>query len=511
MIREIRLLLGDQLNPQHTWFEDKREDVLYVMMEIRPEYEYVIHHIQKITGIFAAMRNFSDWLEEEGHKVRYLKINDQDNAQSFSDNINSLLEKTEAEKLSYLEPDEYRLDELLLDYCKQLDIETEMHAAEHFLTDRQDVKAFSKDRKSLIMEYFYRNLRKKYNVLMDDGDPVTGKWNYDQSNRKKLPKGHEVPKPITYQNDLTEVYEDIQKAELPYIGEIQPNEFIWPISPQQATQLLDAFVEKMLPNFGRYQDALSDDHWSLYHSRLSFALNTKMLHPLQVIEKVEKHWRQNGDEADIAQVEGFIRQILGWREFMRGIYWMKMPEYANMNFFEAENDLPEWYWTGETKMRCLSKAIGQSLEHAYAHHIQRLMITGNFALLTGVEPSAVDRWYLGIYIDAFEWVEITNTRGMSQYADGGIVGTKPYVSSASYVHKMGDHCKHCHYDHRKKTGEGACPFNSLYWHFLDRHREKLESNRRMAMMYRVWDKYSDDKKDELRNQAETYLSQIDQL
>ncbi len=511
MIREIRLLLGDQLNPQHSWFENKKEDVLYVMMEIQPESEYVTHHIQKITGIFAAMRKFADWLDSNGHQVRYFKINDQDNAQSFSDNINALLSETQAEKFSYLEPDEYRLDQLLLDYCKHLDIDTEMLSTEHFLTERQDVQEFSKGRKSLIMEYFYRNLRKKYHVLMDDGDPVTGKWNYDQSNRKKLPKGHDVTEPILFENDLTEVYEDILKADLPHFGKIEADRFIWPITPQQATDLLDAFLEQLLPNFGRFQDALSDEHWSIYHSRLSFALNTKMLHPLNVIQKVEAHWRESADEADIAQVEGFIRQILGWREFMRGIYWMKMPEYATMNYFEADKDLPEWYWTGETNMRCLSKAIDQSLEHAYAHHIQRLMITGNFALLAGVEPSAVDRWYLGIYIDAFEWVEITNTRGMSQYADGGIVGTKPYISSASYVHKMGDHCTNCHYDYRKKTGEGACPFNSLYWHFLDRHRDKLESNRRMSMMYRVWDKYGDDKKDELRNQAETYLSQINQL
>ena len=511
MTHEIRLILGDQLNHEHSWFSEKKDDVLYVMMEIRPESEYVTHHIQKITGIFAAMRHFRKWLDAKGHRVRYFKINDSDNAHSFSDNINALIQETKADKFSYLEPDEFRLDQLLADYSKDLDIETEMLSSEHFLTDRQDVEDFSKGRKSLIMEYFYRDLRKKYDVLMDNGDPVTGKWNYDQSNRKKLPKDHDVPAPILFENDLTDIYEDILKAELPHIGEIKADQFIWPVTAEQAADLLEEFLDRMLPNFGKFQDALSDEHWSIYHSRLSFALNTKMLHPLSVIQKVEEHWRRHAEEADIAQVEGFIRQILGWREFMRGIYWMKMPDYASMNFFEAENELPEWYWTGDTKMRCLNRAIDQSLEYAYAHHIQRLMITGNFALLAGVKPSEVDRWYLGIYIDAFEWVEITNTRGMSQYADGGIVGTKPYISSASYVHKMGDHCKNCHYDHRKKTGEGACPFNSLYWHFLDRHRDKLENNRRMTMMYRVWDKYDDEKKDDLRIQANTYLSKLNQL
>jgi len=247
----------------------------------------------------------------------------------------------------------------------------------------------------------------------------------------------------------------------------------------------------------------------LFHSRLSFSMNSKMLSPLEVVERVEKFWYENQDEIAISQVEGFIRQIIGWREYMRGVYWAKMPEFAELNFFGHERELPKWFWTGKTKMKCLSHSIGQSLEYAYAHHIQRLMVIGNFALLAGIHPDELDQWYLGIYIDAIEWVEITNTRGMSQFADGGIVGTKPYVSSANYIKKMGNYCEHCAYSQKEKLGEKACPFNSLYWHFHDRNREKLEKNPRIGMVYRTWDKMKN--KAEILDQAEKYLENLNDL
>lgn len=275
--------------------------------------------------------------------------------------------------------------------------------------------------------------------------------------------------------------------------------------------LIDYFADHLLVHFGTYQDALSHEYWSMYHSRLSFALNIKLISPKEVIDRIEQEWIRKRNESGIAisQVEGFVRQILGWREYMRGIYWAHMPSFAQMNYFEHDQRLPGYFWSGDTRMRCIAHTVGQSMDHAYAHHIQRLMVTGNFALLAGVDPDEVDRWYLGIYIDAFEWVEITNTRGMSQYADGGIVGTKPYVSSASYIHKMGDYCKGCHYDHKKKTGDGSCPFNSLYWHFLARHRESLEPNPRMTMMYRVWDKM--DNKEDILNQGQYYFDHLEEL
>jgi deoxyribodipyrimidine photolyase-related protein len=286
---------------------------------------------------------------------------------------------------------------------------------------------------------------------------------------------------------------------------------MWPINRDQCLELLRHFVKFGLPNFGTFQDAMSEQHWALFHSRLSFALNTKMLHPLEVIKTATDAWAQNKKAISLAQIEGFVRQILGWREYMRGMYWALMPDFADLNYFEHNRALPHYYWDGQTKMNCLKQTIQQSLDKAYAHHIQRLMITGNFALLAGVHPDEVDAWYLGIYIDAIEWVEITNTRGMSQYADAGQIATKPYVSSANYIHKMSDYCQNCFYDRKKKIGERACPFNSLYWHFYDRHRDKLQKNPRIGMMYRTWERMNDSTKSEIIEQAEKYLTKIEEL
>lgn len=256
---------------------------------------------------------------------------------------------------------------------------------------------------------------------------------------------------------------------------------------------------------------MTDRHYLLFHSKLSFAMNVKLLSPLEVCQASIQHWEEHQDDIEIAQIEGFVRQIIGWREYMRGVYWAQMPDYAEKNFFEHDAKLPSWYWTGDTKMKCLQHAIGQSLEHAYAHHIQRLMVTGNFALLIGVHPDEVDQWYLGIYIDALQWVEITNTRGMSQYADGGLLATKPYVASANYMNKMSDYCKNCHYNHRKKTEDDACPFNTLYWDFMDRHRDKLENNARIGMAYRTWDRYDDDQKEDILRKAAWVKENIEDL
>jgi deoxyribodipyrimidine photolyase-related protein len=275
--------------------------------------------------------------------------------------------------------------------------------------------------------------------------------------------------------------------------------------------LLDYFTENCLPLFGTFQDAMAPGEWSLYHSRLSFSMNVKLISPQEVVNKAIEVYTRRPQEIAYHQLEGFVRQIIGWREYMRGIYWLKMPEFADLNYLEHTGKLPNWFWTGKTKMNCLKNTIHQSLEFSYAHHIQRLMITGNFALLAGVHPDEVDAWYLGIYIDAIEWVEITNTRGMSQFADGGIVGTKPYVSSATYIHKMSSYCTGCHYDKSKKTGEKACPFNSLYWNFYARHENKLAKNPRIGMMYNVWKKMEPDAKAALLKQADDYLSNINEL
>ncbi|WP_235296055.1 cryptochrome/photolyase family protein [Portibacter marinus] len=500
----LRLILGDQLYPFHSWFDDGK-DYVYVLMEIKPESEYVKHHIQKIVGIFAAMRNFAEDLKDKDFEVAYFKINDDGNEQSFEKNIQLLYEKYEVEEFEYQEPDEWRLDEVLADISGGT-----MVSSEHFFTDRDEVETFFKDNDSYLMERFYRHMRKKHDILMEDGEHIGDKWNYDKSNRNKLPKDHDVTDPKTYSHDVSDIYQEVQDAGLESIGNIEPEKFIWPLTRRESLAYLNFFVKNMLEHFGDYQDALSNEYWSVYHSRISFSMNTKMLNPREVIEKVEEAFYER-DEIDIATTEGFIRQILGWREYMRGLYWAKMPDYKTLNHFNNKRKLPDFYWTGDTKMNCLSKAIGQSLDHAYAHHIQRLMITGNFALLAGINPDEVDEWYLGIYIDAFEWVELMNTRGMSQFADGGIVATKPYVSSASYINKMGDYCSNCEYSHTKKTGESACPFNSLYWNFIDQHYEKFKNNARMGMMLATWDKMDGDKKESLLSQATKYLDNIDTL
>jgi deoxyribodipyrimidine photolyase-related protein len=361
------------------------------------------------------------------------------------------------------------------------------------------------------METFYRYMRKKHSILMDGNQPLKGRWNFDSENRKKLPKQHQVKSPLLFKNDLSDLLEDIIKNKINFIGRVNADEFIWPINRKDSLKLLDFFISDCLPSFGLFQDAMALNKWSLYHSRLSFALNIKLISPKEVIEKVIKAYFKRSEEIDFAQVEGFVRQILGWREYMRGIYWNQMPGYENLNFFNHQNKLPEWYWNGETRMQCLDQAIKQSLDYAYAHHIQRLMITGNFALLAGVNPNELDQWYLGIYIDAIEWVEITNTRGMSQFADGGMLATKPYISSASYIDKMSDYCASCYYNKNLKTGERACPFNSMYWNFLAVNRKLLISNQRMSMMYSVWDKMDKRIQQDILNQAQKYLNNMHSL
>ncbi len=506
----LRVVLGDQLNSKHSWFETVDENVIYLMAEVHEEATYVTHHIQKITGFFSAMRQFAQELKAKGHAVRYLKLDETTETPSFPDLIIQVVGELNVERVEYLLPDEFRLDQQFKGLQDQLAIPVRAFDTEHFLTERDEVASFFQGKKQWVMESFYRYMRKKHEVLMEDDKPETGKWNYDQENRKKLPKDQTLPEAFTCEHDVSDVVEMIKSMGIQTIGQVTPQQFIWPTNRELSLQLLDYFVQDCLPNFGKYQDAMTTKDWSLFHSRLSFSLNTKMIHPLEVVERVVGAYRQS-QTVSIAQAEGFVRQLIGWREYMRGIYWAHMPNFSGMNFFDHRASLPKWYWNGKTNMKCLSHSIEQSLEYGYAHHIQRLMVTGNFALLAGVSPDEVDAWYLGIYMDAIEWVEITNTRGMSQFADGGIVGTKPYISSASYINKMSHYCKTCAYSHTKKTGEGSCPFNSLYWHFYQRNRDKLEKNPRVSMMYRVWDKMDAASQQALLHQAEHYLNRVDSL
>ena len=485
----LRFLLGDQLNQQHSWFQETSEDVIYFMAEMRQETDYTKHHIQKIVAFFRAMRRFDSWMKDQGHQTVYYDLEHSDNTQDLSQNIKAIIKKHKITRFEYQLPDEYRLDQQLQQLCQELDLETEAFDTEHFMTTRYELKEFFEGKKQLVMEYFYRYMRKKYDIMMaTHKDPEGGKWNYDQSNRKKWTGDPKPPIEKKFDADVSGLVNLIKKHNIQTIGTIDPQSFDWPTTREEGLETLMYFCKHLLQHFGDFQDAMDPDEPFLFHSRLSFAMNSKLITPLEVVQTVVTYWHEQEPGIDISQVEGYVRQIIGWREYMRGIYWRQMPDYETKNALDNQNPLPEFYWTANTKMNCLHHSIKQSLDKAYAHHIQRLMITGNFALLMQCHPDEVDDWYLGIYIDAIQWVEITNTRGMSQFADGGIVATKPYVSSGSYINKMSTYCKGCHYKVSKRTEDNACPFNSLYWNFLDDKRSYFDKNPRMALMMNLLDK-----------------------
>ncbi|MBF6641919.1 cryptochrome/photolyase family protein [Flavobacterium sp. J49] len=487
-MKTLRLILGDQLNSHHSWFQTKDDSVIYLMAEVRQETDYVKHHIQKVTAFFLAMRHFAKTLQAQGHQVRYYKISNEDNLQDFELLIQKEIALHSITHFEYQLPDEYRLDEQLKTICSQLNITSRAFDTEHFYTNREELASFFQSKKQLFMESFYRMMRKKHQVMMVGEQPLGNQWNFDHDNRKKYKGEVPVPKAKQFPKKVSTIVDEIQQAGVSAFGNIDPDNFGWPISRDECLELLDYFCNNLLPYFGTYEDAMYTQEKQLFHSRLSFAMNSKMLSPKEVIDTVVAHYHQNQEIITLAQVEGFVRQIIGWREYVRGIYWKEMPQYAQMNVLENHEPLPDFYWTGQTKMHCMSQAINQSLDDAYAHHIQRLMIIGNFSLLSQRHPDAVDAWYLGVYIDAIEWVELPNTRGMSQYADGGILATKPYVSSGSYINKMSNYCESCHYNVKDKLGDNACPFNSLYWNFLDDKKQYFKNNQRMAMMLNLLNK-----------------------
>ena len=485
----LRLLLGDQLNQHHPWFKTVDPTVVYVLMEMRQETDYAPHHVQKVIAFFGAMRAFADQLKTQGHRVDYWTLDDEQNTQNLTENLRLLIKKHNASHFEYQWPDEYRLDQQLKTFASQCGLPTTAVDTHHFMTSREELTDFFEGKKQLIMEFFYRNMRKKFNLLMQGGQPEGEQWNFDKNNRKKWKGEPSIPPPYLPKTSSIQSLKAMLEAQgVKTIGRVDENNFLFPFTRTEALAQLNYFCTHLLIHFGDYQDALHTDEVNLFHSRISFALNVKMLSPIEVVETVINYYREHTESIELAQVEGFVRQIIGWREYMRGIYWREMPQYAEKNKLDNHNPLPAFYWTGKTKMNCLHHSITNSLDNAYAHHIQRLMITGNFALLAQVDPDAVDQWYLGIYADAIEWVQITNTRGMSQWADGGIVATKPYVSAAAYIDKMSNYCGQCTYNKKKRLGEDACPFNSLYWNFLDDKKQFFAKNNRMAMMLRLLEK-----------------------
>ena len=516
--RVVRLVLGDQLVHAHPWWQRVDPEILYVLMEVRQETDYVWHHIQKVLGFFGAMRRFAEHLRSHGHRVYYIALDDPFNRQDITLDLHAIFQQSAAAEFGYLLPDEHRLDEQLTRFAATCGLKVHVADTDHFLTTRHELAALFKGKKQYLMERFYRVMRERTGLLMQGDQPTGGKWNFDHDNRQRPPKDHVPPPPLLFDHDLREIDTMVRKAGVQTIGTADAAHFPWPLDRAESLALLHYFCEHLLHRFGTYQDAMSPHHWAMYHARLSFSLNVKLLSPLEVCEAAVAAYHTDPQRNTLAQVEGFVRQIIGWREYMRGVYWAQMPSFAQRNFFGHDHPLPQWFWTGRTRMACLRDAITGSLANSYAHHIQRLMLTGNFALLAGVHPDAVDRWYLGIYIDAIEWVEITNTRGMSQFADGGIVGTKPYVSSGAYIHKMGHHCGTCYYDVHDRTGPKACPFNALYWHFIARSRDRLLSDEarpgmmvRMGMTYRTWDKMPAATRQALLDKGDELLAHIEEL
>ncbi|WP_444920292.1 cryptochrome/photolyase family protein [Microbulbifer sp. CnH-101-G] len=508
-MKTLRLILGDQLNHKHSWFRENHQNIYYFIAEMQQETDYVAHHIQKVVAFFESMQNFAEWIESKGHQVIYYQIDNKKNQQNLEANIQTLVNQLNIQKFEYQLPDEYRLDTQLKTIVKKLSIESEVYDTEHYLTKRNYLESFFLEKKSYLMESFYRHMRKEHNILIDKkGEPIGNQWNFDKGNRKKWNEDKEPPQQYLFRKNVEKTLKRIQKEKIKTIGTINPKHFTWPTSRADSLKLLNHFCKQLLPHFGDYQDAMDPNEAYLFHSRLSFSLNCKLLSPSEVINHAIDHWESNKKSIHINQIEGFIRQILGWREYMRGIYWQEMPSYSKLNKLRNYNPLPNFYWTGETDMYCLKSAINNSLEHAYAHHIQRLMITGNFALLTQTDPDQVDTWYLGIYIDAIQWVELPNTRGMSQYADGGLVATKPYISSGSYINKMSNYCQNCRYDVKKRTGSDACPFNSLYWNFLLQKRDHFKKNPRMSMMLSLVEKLTNKEKKDIQVQAESFIKSI---
>ncbi|TRD23488.1 cryptochrome/photolyase family protein [Palleronia caenipelagi] len=498
------LVLGDQLTRDVAALREYRDGDVVVMAEVAEEASYVPHHPKKIAFCFAAMRKFAAALKEDGLNVAYTTLDDPENAGSITGELLRRAEEFGATEVIATEPGEWRLIEALED-CP---LDVRQLEDDRFLASHAQFETWAKGRKELRMEWFYREMRRQTGLLMEGGEPVGGKWNYDHDNRKPAPGEVDHSGPMNFTPD--EITEDIlslveRKFSMNF-GTLDG--FFFATEAGQARRALAHWVRYALPKFGDYQDAMLPDEPFMWHSFIALYLNAGLLSPMEVCRAAEDAWKAG--DAPLNAVEGFIRQVIGWREYVRGIYYLKGPDYAQENWLDQNRQLPEFFWGAETRMRCIAQTVSQTRDHAYAHHIQRLMVTGNFALLAGINPQEVQHWYMSVYADAYEWVMSANVIGMSQFADGGVVASKPYVSSANYVDKMSGYCSGCHYKPKVKTGEGACPFNLLYWHFLDRHRETFKGNPRMGQMYATWDRMAEDKRATILSEAETFLNRMAQ-
>ncbi|MDP3268627.1 MAG: cryptochrome/photolyase family protein [Legionella sp.] len=506
---KLCFLLGDQLSVSISSLAaiDKNQDVVF-MCEVKEEATYVKHHPKKIAFIFSAMRHFAEQLIRSGYHVRYVSFNDPKNKGDFAQELQRAVAEEHSTEVCITYPGEWRVLQIIEQLKKQMTIPITVYEDNRYLCAINEFKEWAQGKNTLRMEYFYRMLRKKHRILMDQqGKPVGGSWNYDALNRKNANHIPDFPKrPEHLADSITiDVLKLVDNNFSDHFGDLFP--FNFAVTREQALRETDYFMAHLLADFGAYQDAMRTHEIYLYHSRLSFYLNAGLLLPLELCQMAERAYRNQ--HAPLNSVEGFIRQILGWREYVRGIYWLNMPAYANENYFRASRPLPALFWGQDTKMFCMEEVIRQTRVAAYSHHIQRLMITGNFALLAGLDPKQVCEWYLAVYADAYEWVELPNTLGMALYADGGLMASKPYAASGKYIHRMSDFCKSCYYTPNEVEGEKACPFNSLYWHFLKENEEKLKDNSRLHYSYLNWHKMTAEKKETILNQATQVLAKLD--
>lgn len=500
------LILGDQLSPRVSSLAgaDPRRDVV-LMAEVLAEARYVDHHKQKLALVFAAMRHFAEELRAAGWRVDYRRLGE--GLPDLETALEQAIARHDPDQLVVTEPGEWRLWQAMQGWPARFGRPVTLREDTRFLCSRTEFAAWAEGRKTLVMEHFYRLMRRKTGLLMEGDQPAGGRWNFDAENRAPAQHSLFLPAPPEGARDevTAEVLAMVARAFPDSFGQLTP--FHWQVTRAGAEAARDRFLSEALPEFGRTQDAMLADRPWMYHSLLSPYLNLGLLDPLDLCRRAEAEWRAG--RAPLAAVEGFIRQIIGWREYVLGVYWLKMPDYVEENALQARRPLPAFYWTGETRMRCLAQVIGQTIETGYAHHIQRLMITGTYALLIGADPAAVHRWYLGVYVDAYEWVELPNTLGMSQHADGGFLATKPYAASANYIDRMSDYCQGCAFDPKARTGPRACPWNALYWDFIARHAERWAGNPRMALPLRSWRAKPEPEQLALRAAAGAHLAELD--
>ena len=495
-LRTLVIVLGDQLDRHSSAFDDFDPTCDMVWMaEVAEESTHVWSGKQRIALFLSAMRHFADELRRDGMPLDYARLGERSGADSMAVALQDAIDRLEPRRLVMCAPGDWRVYQAIRAVAANAGLALDVREDRHFFATVREFAAHAKGRKTLRLEYFYRELRRRHDVLMHDGKPIGGQWNFDADNRDAFgPEGPgALPPPPRFEADATtrEVIALVNARFADHPGSLA--QFAWPVTRDQALQALASFIEQRLPNFGRYQDAMWPGEPWLYHSLLSASLNLKLLGAHEVVRAAEEAF--HAGRAALQSVEGFVRQILGWREYVRGIYWTQMPAYLDLNALGAQEPLPDWYWTGDTDMACLHDAIAQTLSHGYAHHIQRLMVTGLYALMLGVQPKQVHGWYLALYVDAVEWVELPNTLGMSQYADGGLMGSKPYIATGKYIERMGGrHCADCRYDPALREDDRACPFTTLYWDFLMRHEARLAKNPRMALQAKNLARLSDTQK-----------------